>query len=453
MTTLTPTFSRALWRDMVLFALALASVSIPLWGQAPNAVPPRPGGAGPRPPERPIQAVGITAPSHVYVRGDVEILTFESEQDYDRLQELYQASAAVQPEPGQMTTLYLRSRTDGSVQPYSISLPRDFSRDRKYPLVIQLHGLNFHEVLAGARGRYRGMGGPQWVEPDLPVIYVDCFGGPSAFYRGIGEEGVLETLEEVEKRFPIDPDRVFLMGHSMGGCGSYEIGLHHPDLFGGIMPLDAAMGPHVGPEPTVPAWMHPQVAMNIPASLYANARNVDVFVKNAGAGIQQNSTEYADGSVAEGGFSTAESFPGMPHNFGDKYPYSNFVTELIAHPVQRHPSEVKFYTNTLRYNRAYWVTIDRLTQPSADTLVKAKAEAKTGVEVTTKNIDAFTLRLDQSPSAAPSAIVIDGKSIPPSKATFDPVVSFVKEPGGFWVQGVPHDGPLVEKAWVAGAHR
>ena len=34
-----------------------------------------------------------------------------------------------------------------------------------------------------------------------------------------------------------------MMGHSMGGCGTYHIGLHFPDQFGGLTPIDAAMGP------------------------------------------------------------------------------------------------------------------------------------------------------------------------------------------------------------------
>ena len=43
--------------------------------------------------------------------------------------------------------------------------------------------------------------------------------------------------------------------------------------------------------------MEPQIAIqNIP-KLYPNARNVDVFFKNSGAGIQRRNTEFADGIV------------------------------------------------------------------------------------------------------------------------------------------------------------
>jgi pimeloyl-ACP methyl ester carboxylesterase len=388
-----------------------------------------------------VRAQGITAPSRVLTRDDREILTFESEQDYDRLEELYRTTRDAQPEPGTMTALYLRSSTDGSVQPYAVRVPRDFSRDRTYPLVVQLHGLSFREVLSGSRVRYRGMGGPQWIEPDLRVIYANCFGRPSTFYRGMGEVDVLEVIDEVKRRFPVDADRVYLMGHSMGGAGSYEVGLHYPDHFGGIMPLDAAMGPRVGQTRPAPAWMEPQIAIHSPSRLYPNARNVDVFFKNAGEGIQGRSTEFTDGIVKQGGFSTAESFPGMPHNFGDTFPYAHFVTELIQHPIRRRPSEVKYFTNTLRYNRAYWVTIDRLTRHNSDAQVVATCDDTSGIRVTTTNVDALTLHLDDSPAPKGGALIVDGTTVASNPT--DGLLHLSKG-NGSWKQG-RWDGPSLTK--------
>lgn len=251
-----------------------------------------------------------SATSFVLNRGDLEILTYETEQDYDRLQELYQESQDTKPEPGTMNTRYYRSDIDGSVQPYAVRLPRSYSSEKEYPLVIQLHGTNFKEVLSRSRLTYRGMGEPQWIEPDLQVIYAHCFGGPTTFYQGLGEVDVLKVVDELKRLLPIDSDRIFIMGHSMGGAGSYTVGLHHPDRFGGIMAFDPAMGMRAAATPSdMPEWMEPQIAIVAPARLYPNARNVDVFFKNAGEGIQRYSTEFADGIVAEGGFSTVEVLP------------------------------------------------------------------------------------------------------------------------------------------------
>jgi predicted esterase len=50
---------------------------------------------------------------------------------------------------------------------------------------------------------------------------------------------VLLPLRDACKRFSIDADRVFLTGHSMGGTAAWDVGLAHPDLWAGVMPIVA----------------------------------------------------------------------------------------------------------------------------------------------------------------------------------------------------------------------
>jgi hypothetical protein len=187
--------------------------------------------------------------------------------------------------------------------------------------------------------------------------------------------------------------------------------------------------------------MEPQIAIQAIPKLYPNARNVDVFFKNAGAGIQRQSTEFADGIVAQGGFATTEVFPRMPHSFGDQYPYANHVTEVAGHPIRRKPAEVKFYTNTLRYNRAYWVSIDRLTRHNADALVVASYKDD-AITVTTTNIDALTLR----PGKA-TALVIDGRQV--SQELLPDTVHLSKQ-SRQWQIGEWNAGGLVKRHGLQG---
>lgn len=392
------------------------------------------------------QFEATSAPSYVYQQGDVEVVTFETEANYRRLQELLKESENTAPEPGKVTPLYFRSRTDGSVQPYGLYLPAGYSKDKKYPLVVQLHGLNFKEVLAGSRVQYRGMPPAQWIDPNLPVIVAQCFGRPSAFYIGMGEEDVLEVIGEVQRRFAVDADRVYLMGHSMGGAGSYTVGLHYPDRFGGITPTDAAMGGRLAAPAGIPEWMKPQAAIYAVSNLYPNARNVDVFFKHAGAGIQRRNMEFTDGIVAQGGFSTTESYPGLPHGFAQYYAYATFMSQLIQHPIRRRPKEVRLYTNTLRYNSAYWVTVDRLTRHNADALVvatyddgKAREGDTPSLRITATNIEALTLRLAESPLPSSGAVplIVNGEQVLAGPL---PPVMHLRHSNGRWVQ------PAVETA-------
>jgi hypothetical protein len=192
--------------------------------------------------------------------------------------------------------------------------------------------------------------------------------------------------------------------------------------------------------------MLPQVAMFKPNNLFPNARNVPVYMKNAAGptGIQKNTTRFSDGVIAEGGFATSENFPGMAHHFANVYPYGSFTAQAVLLPIKRRPPEVKFFTTTLRYNRAYWVTLDRLTRHNADARIvatyddgqppplppglaaqraKAIAEGRNveprpthspSLKVATTNLDAITLRLGDAgvPLDGTVPLTVDGAAIP-----------------------------------------
>src|SRR5262249_17873162 len=48
---------------------------------------------------------------------------------------------------------------------------------------------------------------------------------------------VLETLHDLRKRFNVDSDRVFLFGWGGGATMAYDVGMSHPDLFAGVVPM------------------------------------------------------------------------------------------------------------------------------------------------------------------------------------------------------------------------
>jgi predicted esterase len=56
---------------------------------------------------------------------------------------------------------------------------------------------------------------------------------------------VLRPLRDACKRFSIDTDKVFLSGHSLGGDAVWDIGLAHPDLWAGVIPIVATADKHV----------------------------------------------------------------------------------------------------------------------------------------------------------------------------------------------------------------
>ena len=131
----------------------------------------------------PSSIPNATAPSYVYERNGVEILTYETEQDYNKLQDLLKESEAAKPQPGALVHRFYRSRIDGSVQPYMLWLPPDYSRAKTYSLVIQLHGTNFKEVLSRERLNQRGLRSDAWIIPSLPVICANVSAGRRPFTK------------------------------------------------------------------------------------------------------------------------------------------------------------------------------------------------------------------------------------------------------------------------------
>ncbi|MGC4111424.1 MAG: alpha/beta hydrolase-fold protein [Nocardioides sp.] len=433
------------------FFLRVALILAVLAGSTARAQDP---GGTPRPRAQPL-----AGESRLISHGDVELLTYETEADVAKLDSLLAANVAAPSQPGEFTMNFFRSTVDGSVQPYGFFLPRDYRPDAKFPLLIQIHGIG-PKNLAGRRTQWRGMGTKEWIDTNLPVIVAQPLGRGNTFYQGMGETDVLEVVADVSRRYSVDPARIYIMGHSMGGAGSWFVGLRHPDRFGSITPIDAALGfrDAVESPDSSSAWMLPQIATFRPDNYFPNARNIPVFLKNAGAGIQGKSTRYSDGIVAEGGFATMESFPGMPHHFAPQISYAVFESAAVLRPIPAAPREVKFFTTNLRYDRAYWVTLDRLEQSPAETRVSAVYDdglppppppGRRGpprepepprpptLSVTTKNVDGLTLRLHDAGVVAGKVppLTIDGTTLTlPADAA---VVHVVKSAGVWQLASTP----------------
>jgi len=71
--------------------------------------------------------------------------------------------------------------------------------------------------------------------------------GPASMYLASAERDVLDVIKEMKREFSIDDDRVYLMGHSMGGYGSWSVAVNNPDLFAAIGPISGGGTPFTTP--------------------------------------------------------------------------------------------------------------------------------------------------------------------------------------------------------------
>jgi predicted peptidase len=162
--------------------------------------------------------------------------------------------------------------------PYALFVSSKVTRDKKNPLIVSLHGLggdqntmvreSLRSVELAEQGGYilvtpmgynsggwygippgpprppnanvpqrgRGAGAPR------PVI-----GGTAitdaAKVREASEKDVMTVLDTIRKEFNVDERRIYLMGHSMGGAGTYYLGSKHGKEWAALAPIaPAAMG-------------------------------------------------------------------------------------------------------------------------------------------------------------------------------------------------------------------
>jgi len=54
------------------------------------------------------------------------------------------------------------------------------------------------------------------------------------------EQDVLNVLDIVRKEYRVDPKRIYLTGHSMGGAGTYFLGSKHADIWAAVAPVAPA---------------------------------------------------------------------------------------------------------------------------------------------------------------------------------------------------------------------
>jgi len=119
---------------------------------------------------------------------------------------------------------------------YLLYLPKGYGeKEKKWPLMMFLHG-------AGERGgnlnKVKVHGPPKIVEAgkDLPFIIVSpqC---PKDDWWTERDDELIHLLDDIQKRYDVDAERVYLTGLSMGGYGTWTLASTYPERFAAIVPI------------------------------------------------------------------------------------------------------------------------------------------------------------------------------------------------------------------------
>ena len=303
------------------------------------------------------------------------------------------------------------SNVDDSDQPYALYVPKSFDPSRKYPLVISLHQeesnhrLNLR-ALFGVPTRLGGAPGSENLRFFPAVRDVDfLIACPSARgsmgYQGIAEKDVYDMLEDVTRRFPVDEDRIYLTGISMGGAGALRLALTRPDIWAAVAP--------VCPLPAHDVEELAPNALALPIRLFHGDQDPIAPMEASRAWQRRLQDAGVSADYIE--------YPGVRHNAWDlAYRNGAIFDWFEKFRRNRSPARVRFVTRSYRYNSAYWVRIDGLTPGVAASIDAAWNGADLGIQ--THNVDGFTVTSGSGGSSqesghAPHIVTIDGTALRP----------------------------------------
>lgn len=362
-----------------------------------------------------------------------------------------------------------RSPLTGAVRGYALyvpSAPEEAKQKQAVPLIVVLH-----PIFADARyllqhlEQFKGLGAI--VYQGAAYLQFD-WGGISAAETWAG-------LSDVLAHYPVDRDRIYLVGIHAGGRGTWQMTLAKPDIFAAAAPLFSG----IDARPPYPALrLYPQhfeasAQAMLPAPFYQRPDKPVAAQGRQAKGWEMLSLATRAENLAgmptwsaygeEEPDATAERLalleslgtwnrdvhvryePGAAHgSMPGQMSNPEFWRWLLAQRRPAVPAQVRYVATDLRNNEAWWVKVQRMQSPLEPARVDAKIDAGK-LTVNTTAVEAFSLVATKLPGALPRSAVVDGQELAVSPLKGPPTeVNFWRDEKGTW-QTIPRP-----TAWQAG---
>ncbi len=128
----------------------------------------------------------------------------------------------------------------GEIMPYRVFVPGSYQQNKAMPLIIALHGaggnedgfMDGYDRILPREAEKRGY----LVATPMGFRVDGGYGSPILGGRAgaNSEKDVMEVLARMRAAYNVDPKRIYIMGHSMGGIGSWHLAAKYPDLWAAI---------------------------------------------------------------------------------------------------------------------------------------------------------------------------------------------------------------------------
>lgn len=122
---------------------------------------------------------------------------------------------------------------------YAVFIPHTYNPNEKYPVIVFLHGIG--EAGSDCRSNLRVGLAPFIADNSANFKFIVIFPQSTGGWdeNSSAATDVIATLDQVQKDYSIDPDRVILTGLSTGGYGTWAIGAKYKNRFAALVPMCA----------------------------------------------------------------------------------------------------------------------------------------------------------------------------------------------------------------------
>ncbi|HIJ72686.1 MAG TPA: hypothetical protein HPP83_01160 [Candidatus Hydrogenedentes bacterium] len=280
---------------------------------------------------------------------------------------------------GMFLSAYI-SNLDSSGQFYALFVPQSYDPHK-------LHAL---EVRPAAYLHHSADPFPEFTSEHI-VLFCDSRG-----IEGLGELDVLEMIRDVRSHYAIDPDRIYLLGGSIGGGGVWRMAARYPDLFAAAL-VDNGW--------TWTSVLYLENVSNIPMWLYHDTTDVWVPVDESRTAVkflQAMASPIVYSETTGGGHSPRLKDPAWKQE-----------EWLLSQRRNPYPKRVYYTTATPTRGRAYWLNIREFTDPNDLAMVRAFMSVEASQNqlfLSMANVDVLQIDLptELCPSEAPLKIVAGG---------------------------------------------
>lgn len=148
-----------------------------------------------------------------------------------------QAAAAAPPKRHETGFLDRSVLVHGIEYRYQVYVPRDYDPERKWPIVLTLHGGGEYgsdgmRITSGTLGQTIRQHPEQ-----LPaiVVFAQAHADGTPGWQRQGGEAALKAVDSAVAEFHGDVSRIYLTGFSAGGNGAWFLAFHEPKRFAAVM--------------------------------------------------------------------------------------------------------------------------------------------------------------------------------------------------------------------------